>query len=171
MWSAGNSQFPGTEYSAPSLPLLCFSGSIPRSPGQHRHGWGILLGPGLPCSRATAPRLPHLSPQQSEPPQPDPIWVKERKTRLRLSQGRGTTLSGTIVTSRTSITVNYSVLQISWAFWRESEKKKVFQRCSLQELNHSHWPACCEDFLPKAAFSEELFPGQQCSPWKNLLTP
>lgn len=93
--SAGNSQFPVTGYSAPSLPLLCFSGSIPRSPGQHRHGWGILLGPGLPCSRATAPRLPHLSPQQAEPPQPDPIWVKERKTRLCLSQGRGTTLSGT----------------------------------------------------------------------------
>ena len=84
--------------SAPSLPLLCFSGSILRSPGQHRHGWGILLGPGLPCSRATAPRLPHLSPQQAEPPQPDPIWVKEPKTRLRLSQGRGKILSGTVVT-------------------------------------------------------------------------
>lgn len=41
------------------------------------------------------PAPSHPLPSRVESPRPDPIWVKEHKTRLCLSQGCGTTLSGT----------------------------------------------------------------------------
>lgn len=140
-----------------TLPLLCFSESVHRNPraapsqqlGCLEAGTCLI---GLWAAELRSQPRPSLLPSHPEQGRVTlariPFGSKNQEEAPLVTRLGNNMKWNHFVAGRTGRTVNYSVLQILEAFWRESGEKRLFQRCSVKGLNRVHWPACCEDFLP-----------------------